>query len=250
MRLPIAHEGWPFVLPFLGLAVLGLVVIPTWGAGVLALAAVVVYFFRDPERSIPTGEGLLLAPADGKVVGIDPHTKGPGGIPGTQVSIFLSVLDVHVNRAPLAGVVEDVRYLPGKFLPAFQPNASTMNEQNILTLQSGSMRVVVRQIAGILARRIVCRAKPGDTLEAGERFGLIRFGSRVDVFIPDHFAVQVHLGQRVRGGETIIASHTPRPSEPAGAASIFTAKNVERQRRQDTNRKKHHGMHQCERSNT
>jgi phosphatidylserine decarboxylase len=130
------------------------------------------------------------------------------------VSIFLSVFDVHVNRAPVAGQVAEVRYQPGKFLPAFRPEAATMNEQNTLTLQAGQAQVVVKQIAGILARRIVCRVKPGDSLTAGERFGLIRFGSRVEVFIPQHFAVDVRLGQRVRGGETILASGPPQSITP------------------------------------
>lgn len=210
MQPPIAREGWPFILPLLGLAALGLVVVPLWGGVILALAAFVTYFFRDPERPVPVGTGLFLAPADGKVVGIDPQTTERGETPGTRVSIFLSVFDVHVNRAPLAGTVAEVRYQPGKFLPAFRPQASAVNEQNILILQAGRTQVIVKQIAGILARRIVCRAKAGDTLRAGERFGLIRFGSRVDVFIPHDFGVQVRPGQRVRGGETVIAMHRPQ----------------------------------------
>lgn len=210
MQPPIAREGWPFILPLLGLAALGLVVVPLWGGVILALAAFVTYFFRDPERPVPVGTGLFLAPADGKVVGIDPQTTERGETPLTRVSIFLSVFDVHVNRAPLAGTVAEVRYQPGKFLPAFRPQASAVNEQNILILQAGRTQVIVKQIAGILARRIVCRAKPGDTLRAGERFGLIRFGSRVDVFIPHDFGVQVRPGQRVRGGETVLAMHRPQ----------------------------------------
>jgi len=214
VRLPIAREGWPFILPLLGVAVLLLGMMPAWGGGILALTAFVTYFFRDPERAVPAGTGLLLAPADGTVVDIDSRMQGPGETPGTQVSIFLSVLDVHVNRAPVAGVVADVRYQPGKFLPAFRPDASLMNAQNILTLQSGARQIVIKQIAGVLARRIVCRAKPGDTLQAGERFGMIRFGSRVEVFIPHDFAIHVRLGQKVKGGETIIAAHTGQPCEP------------------------------------
>jgi phosphatidylserine decarboxylase len=139
---------------------------------------------------------------------------------GTLVSIFLSVFDVHINRAPIAGTVADVRYQAGKFLPAFQPDASAHNEQNIVTLQAGDLRVVVTQIAGILARRIVCRAAVGDHLSAGQRFGLIRFGSRVDVLIPPKFTLHVQEGQRVRGGVSIMATCTPQPAggKPAAVA--------------------------------
>ena len=206
MRLPIAREGWPFILPLLGLAAVGLAIVPPGGWVLLAVAAFVAYFFRDPERSIPTTPGLLLAPADGKVVAVSPQATSPAPPSETVVSVFLSVLDVHVNRAPMAGVVEDVHYQPGKFLPAFRADASVINEQNSVTFQDGSTRVVVKQIAGILARRIVCRVKAGDQVSAGERFGLIRFGSRVDILIPPEFTVHVRLGQRIRGGESVIAS--------------------------------------------
>ena len=209
MRLPIAQQGWSFILPLLGAAVaLSLVTGPVGGGAALVLAAFVTYFFRDPERTIPVESGVFLAPADGKVVGIAPQTKGPGGTTGTLVSTFLSLFDVHINRAPVSGLVVDVRHQPGKFLPAFRPEASASNEQNILVLRAGPAQVVIKQIAGILARRIVCWAKPGDMLRAGERFGLIRFGSRVDVFIPHEYAVQVCLGERVRGGETVLAEKT------------------------------------------
>lgn len=206
MRLPIAREGWPFILPLLGLAIVGLVITPLGGWILLAITAFVAYFFRDPERSIPTTPGLLLAPADGKIVAVSPQVNPPGPPAGTVVSIFLSVFDVHINRAPMAGVVEDVHYQPGKFLPAFRADASVINEQNSLTFRDGSTRVVVKQIAGILARRIVCRVKTGDRVSAGQRFGLIRFGSRVDILIPPDFTVHTRLGQRIRGGESVIAS--------------------------------------------
>jgi phosphatidylserine decarboxylase len=211
--VPIAREGWPFILPPLALAVVGLGTAPIVGLLLLALTAFVAYFFRDPERAIPTAPGLLLSPADGTVVAVAPLTDETGPS-GTLVSIFLSVFDVHVNRAPLSAHVVDLRYQPGRFLPAFQPEASAHNEQNIVTLQAGDLRVVVKQIAGILARRIVCRARVGETLQAGERFGLIRFGSRVEVLIPRQFTVQARVGQRVRGGQSILAT-----LRPAGAAS-------------------------------
>jgi phosphatidylserine decarboxylase len=214
VHLPIAREGWPFIVPLLGIAVIGLVIIPVGGWVFLALTGFVAYFFRDPERSIPIEPGLLLAPADGKIVVVSPQSSHRAEPSGTLVSIFLSVFDVHVNRAPMAGTVVDVRYQPGKFLAAFRPDASAMNEQNVVTLKAGDASVIVRQIAGILARRIVCRVQAGDALSAGERFGLIRFGSRVDILIPPAFAVRARLGQRVRGGESVLASSLSKPPQP------------------------------------
>jgi phosphatidylserine decarboxylase len=218
--LPIAREGWPFILPLLGLAVVGLAIMPLGSWILFAVAAFVAYFFRDPERSIPTTPGLLLAPADGKVVAVSPQVNPPVQPAGTVVSVFLSVFDVHINRAPLAAVVENVHYQPGKFLPAFRADASMINEQNSVTFQNGSTRVVVKQIAGILARRIVCRVKTGDQVSAGERFGLIRFGSRVDILIPPDFTVHAHLGQRIRGGETVIASQQSLSTSSTHAAEV------------------------------
>jgi phosphatidylserine decarboxylase len=214
VRLPIAYEGWPFILPLFGLAVLGLALMPVAGWFFLAFTGFVVYFFRDPARSIPTSPGLLLAPADGKIVTVDPLQNDPVRPSGTLVSIFLSVFDVHINRAPIAGTVLEVRYQPGKFLPAFRADASDLNEQNIVTLQAGNTRVIIRQIAGILARRIVCRVKAGDKLNRGERFGLIRFGSRVDILIPPEFAVYARPGQRVRGGESVVAAALSQSTQP------------------------------------
>jgi phosphatidylserine decarboxylase len=218
VRLPIAREGWPFILPLFGVAVLGLAILPGGGWLLLALTGFVAYFFRDPERAIPRNPGFLLAPADGKIVAVSPLQHDPAQPSGTLVSIFLSVFDVHINRAPMSGTVVDVRYQPGKFLPAFRADASAMNEQNIVTLQAGDTRVIVKQIAGILARRIVCRLQAGDTLSAGERFGLIRFGSRVDILIPHEFAVHARPGQHVRGGESILASSQSKPPQPTHAA--------------------------------
>ena len=220
MRVPIAREGWPFILPLLGIAILGLALMPIGGLFFLALAAFVGYFFRDPERAIPASAGLLLAPADGKIMAISPQPNEPERPSGTLVSIFLSVFDVHINRVPMAGTVVDVRYQPGRFLPAFRSDASAANEQNIVTLQTGEAQVIVKQIAGILARRIVCRATVGDVLRAGQRFGLIRFGSRVDVVIPPQFTVHVSVGQRVRGGESILAAHRPQPAPAVQAAQV------------------------------
>lgn len=206
MRLPIAREGWPFILPLLGAALLALALIPVVGWCLLVLAGFVAYFFRDPERSIPQTPGLLLAPADGKIVAIQPQENGHAQPAGTMVSVFLSVFDVHINRAPVAGTVTNVRYSAGKFLPAFRHEASAANEQNVVTFHAGDMQIVVKQIAGILARRIVCWVKSGDHVAAGERFGLIRFGSRVDILIPPEFVLHAHLGQRIRGGQSVLAS--------------------------------------------
>jgi phosphatidylserine decarboxylase len=218
VRLPIAHQGWPFILPLLGLAVLGLALMPVGGWFLLALTGFVAYFFRDPERSIPPEPGLLLSPADGKIVAVNPLQHDPAQPSGMLVSIFLSVFDVHINRVPIAGTVVDVRYQPGKFLPAFRADASDLNEQNMVTLQAGGTRVIIKQIAGILARRIVCYVKAGDKLSTGQRFGLIRFGSRVDIFIPPEFAVCARLGQRVRGGESVLASAHSQPTQSTHAA--------------------------------
>jgi phosphatidylserine decarboxylase len=160
-------------------------------------------FFRDPERTPPGLPRGVLAPADGKVMGIE-EVDDPFVGPAVRMSIFLSPLDVHVNRAPVAGVVRDVQYAPGRFLAAYRPEASADNERCTVTLEGDGTRVAVRQIAGVLARRIVCRVHPGDRLEAGERYGLIRFGSRTDLIVPRGTEVRVRVGDRARGGETIM----------------------------------------------
>jgi phosphatidylserine decarboxylase len=191
--------------------------LPIGGWFFLGLTGFVVYFFRDPERVSPMAPGLLLAPADGTIVAVTPLQHDLVQPSGTLVSIFLSVFDVHINRAPMSGRVVEVRYQPGKFLPAFRAAASNLNEQNMVALQAGETRVIVKQIAGILARRIVCRVKAGDNLSPGERFGLIRFGSRVDVLIPPEYAVYARPGQRVRGGESVLASSLSPSTQPTHA---------------------------------
>lgn len=168
----------------------------------LAVAAAVAGFFRDPARVAPGGEGLVVSPADGKVVEVDDGAH-PGG---RRVSIFLSPLDVHINRAPLDARVADIRYQPGRFLAAYKGKASEENERNAVELTDASGRTVrVVQIAGFLARRIVCYVNPGDSLRKGQRFGMIMFGSRVDLHLPGDAEIEVAPGQRVRGGETIVA---------------------------------------------
>jgi len=203
-RIPVAREGWPFVLgpaaAALGLALLGRrrAALPFAAAALASLG-----FFRDPERAVPSVTNEVLAPADGRVLGVD-ETADPFAGPVVRVAIFLSPLDVHVNRAPIAGLVAGVVYTPGRFLPAYDPAAPTANERCALRLQGEAARVTVVQIAGIVARRIVCRVGAGDKLAAGERYGLIRFGSRTDCLLPRGSEVDVRAGDRVTGGVTVI----------------------------------------------
>ena len=203
--IPIAREGWIFILPPFGLAVMLWAV--GWQAAALAplvLAVVVALFFRDPPREIPRGEGLILAPADGTVVQVTPYSGDELGEKATQLSIFLSVLDVHVNRAPFPAVVERVDYRAGGFLLAWHNEASVANEQNLIVLKAPEGRLAVKQIAGFLARRIVCRVVTGQKLEVGERIGMIRFGSRVDLIVPAGAEVYVKPGDRVKGGISVV----------------------------------------------
>ncbi|MBI2461323.1 MAG: phosphatidylserine decarboxylase [Candidatus Rokubacteria bacterium] len=203
--LPIAAAGWPFILVPLALA------LGAWGAGwpktglaLGLLAGFMAFFFRDPERHPPGVPGAVLAPADGRVTEVREPVEDPFVGRGRQISIFLSPLDVHVNRSPIAALVADVQYRPGAFRPAYRAEASELNERNTIALQGQEERVVVRQIAGVLARRIVCRLRPGDKVAAGERIGLIRFGSRVDLVVPWSVTPSVRVGDRVRAGETVV----------------------------------------------
>lgn len=206
--LGMAREGLRFLVPLAALAGLGFALgwsLLAWPA--LALAAFVAFFFRDPERVPPPVSDAVLAPADGKVVAVAPFTewRGPEGESLTQVSIFMSPLDVHVNRAPAAGTVQAVEARPGRFLVAWDPAASMQNEQAAIHLRTAGGDLWVKQIAGVLARRIVTWVQPGDKLEAGQRIGLIRFGSRVDLIVPPRFRVRVQAGQRAVGGVTVVA---------------------------------------------
>jgi phosphatidylserine decarboxylase len=163
------------------------------------IAAFVCFFFRNPERRIPEEKNLIVSPADGKVVKISPIEGGEQAI-----SIFLNIFDVHVNRSPIAGEVLQVEYKRGKFKAAFDDEASQVNEQNIITIAGQDIRIVVRQIAGLIARRVVCWKKPGDRLKRGELIGLIRFGSRMDIVVPGHVKISVKAGDKVKGGSSII----------------------------------------------
>lgn len=202
--IPIAPEGWPFILAPVALVILlGVLGWWKWALVFGLLALFMAYFFRDPERVAPERPGAILSPADGKVVEIRDVTDHFVGA-GRRVSIFLSPLDVHVNRAPISGLVVGVEYRAGHFLPAYRAEASEVNEQATVRLQGQDFRVTVTQIAGVLARRVICRLAGGEKLEAGERFGMIRFGSRVDVVLPPSVRIEARTGDRVRAGESII----------------------------------------------
>lgn len=202
--MPVAPEGWPFILPSAAAACI-MAAMGWWAAAAIFAAAglACLGFFRDPERTVPELTGAVLAPADGRVMGIV-EVADPWVGPAVRVSIFLSPLDVHVNRAPVAGLVRGVEYVAGGFVAAFRPEASEQNERCTVALEGDTARVAVRQIAGVLARRIVCRVRPGDKLAAGERYGLIRFGSRTDLIVPRGTEIRVRKGERVRGGESIM----------------------------------------------
>lgn len=203
--LPIAAEGWGFILVPLALA--ALLAWTGWTRTALlfgVIAAFMTFFFRDPERAAPAIPGAILAPADGRVVDVRTAVDDPFVGAAQAVSIFLSPLDVHVNRSPLAGLVVGVEHRPGAKLAAYRPEASEQNERTTIAIQGEGARVVVRQIAGVLARRIVCRVRPGDKLALGERFGLIKFGSRTDLIVPASVRLRVKAGDRVRGGETVM----------------------------------------------
>ncbi|HYE15880.1 MAG TPA: phosphatidylserine decarboxylase [Pyrinomonadaceae bacterium] len=178
---------------------------PLWAvAALLALVALfMAYFFRDPQREAPGDAGIVVSPADGRVTRVEKLARGDAGSP-TLVSIFLSPFDVHVNRSPIAGTILDVTYTKGSFKMATREDASLVNEQNALTIQGELITVVCKQIAGVLARRIVCWKRPGDKLGLGERFGLIKFGSRTDLVLPSEVRVEVEVGARVRGGVSVI----------------------------------------------
>ncbi|MGH9931061.1 MAG: phosphatidylserine decarboxylase [Pyrinomonadaceae bacterium] len=200
----MAREGIVYVLVPGALALL-FMVLGFWVLGLLFVvpAAFMAFFFRDPRRQPPTDSKVVVAPADGRVTRVKP-VENLGDRSATVVSIFLSPLDVHINRAPIAGKITDISYTRGKFLMATNENASLVNEQNALTIQGEQVTVVCKQIAGILARRIVCWKRVGERVALGERFGLIKFSSRTDVLLPAAVEVLVAEGARVKGGTTII----------------------------------------------
>lgn len=212
--IPVAREGLPFIAIFLAAALLAALWARGGGWGVrtalpatlFVLTLFVVYFFRDPERRIPPDPDIVASPADGTVMSVaEAAGEAFMGGPATRVTIFLSIFNVHVQRAPLAGRVDAYTYRPGRYLAAWHEEAGSENEQASLGLTTAEGPVVVRQIAGLVARRIVTYPREGDGLAKGERIGLIRFGSRVDLFLPAGWEVLVGAGDKVRGGETPVA---------------------------------------------
>jgi len=208
--VPIHKDGYKFVAAFaVGTLLLSWVSEPLGWIGVLATLWC-AYFFRDPERFPPEGKGLVIAPADGRISAIEevvsPKELDLDSEKRTRISIFLSVFDVHINRSPVAGKITKIVYVPGKFLNAELDKASEENERQCLTLETGNgTRVGCVQIAGLIARRIVTFVQQGATVEAGERFGLIRFGSRTDIYLPPGTRPVVSVGQTAIGGETVLA---------------------------------------------
>jgi phosphatidylserine decarboxylase len=175
-----------------------------WSIAPVLLAAFFLWFFRDPQRTIPTGEGLIVSPGDGLVTETVIIATPDGS--RQRISIFLSVFDVHVNRSPIGGILTSVRYRKGAYLNAMNPASADRNEQNVVTVRGQGVEVTFKQIAGLLARRIVFNLSEDDTVERGQRVGLIKFGSRVDVLLPAEAAVRVKVGERVKGGSSVLAS--------------------------------------------
>jgi phosphatidylserine decarboxylase len=205
----VAREGIPFVLIGLFIAIAFIFAGIWWLAVVfIALAAFTAYFFRDPDREITSEENLVVSAADGRVTRIEKLNPENADSPNV-VSVFLSIFDVHINRSPIAGEIKEVVYSKGKFVIATREDASQINEQNALTIKNERMTIVCKQIAGVLARRIVCWKRAGDRVVLGERFGLIRFGSRTDLILPPEVEIAVKVGDRVRGGITIIGRLQP-----------------------------------------
>ena len=205
MKIPLAKDGFIFILPLLVITVLMFLISFYWATAIFGLGFLfVTWFFRDPERRIPNEPNVIVSPADGKITEIVTENEPINGKLCKRVTIFLSVFNVHVNRVPIGGTIEDIRYNPGKFLAAFNPKASMDNEQNLILINNGRTHIFVKQIAGLIARRIVCWPKKGDYYESGQRYGLIRFGSRVDILLPENTKLSVACGDKVSGGKSII----------------------------------------------
>jgi phosphatidylserine decarboxylase len=221
----MVRDGYFYAGALVAAAVLlGWLAHPPWAVIPLLLAFFFMWFFRDPERAIPQEEGAVVSPADGKVT--DVSTVTVGNEKRLRVSIFLSVFDVHVNRSPVAGVVREIRYQRGQFLNAMNKVSAERNEQNVVTLEGDDgQNIVFKQIAGLLARRIVFHPNIGDRLERGQRVGLIKFGSRVDVLLAASARASVKVGDRVKGGASVLAFLQPQ-GEPAAVGSAVAAERV------------------------
>jgi phosphatidylserine decarboxylase len=222
----MVKEGYYFGLPPLALGAAALFL--RWtiaGAILVALAAFIFYFFRDPERVIPADPGAVVSPADGRVVVVTDESNA--GRPGKRISIFLAIWNVHVNRSPASGVITNLNYRPGKFYAAMRPSASADNEQNVITLATDSGELVFKQIAGLIARRVVCWKKSGDRVARGERIGLVRFGSRTDLWLPRDSELVVKAGDHVKGGSSVVAYWPPRAkSAPSQSQKQATEENL------------------------
>lgn len=213
----MVRDAYHYALPMLGVAVLlAWLAGPYWAILPLLLTVFFLWFFRDPNRLIPSTPGAVVSPADGKVTDIS--VVEWDGLPRTRISIFLNIFDVHVNRSPIAGVIRTVEYRRGMFRNAMGA-VSDENEQNIVTVAGPGQTVVFKQIAGLLARRIVFSPKVGDHVARGQRVGLIKFGSRVDVIFDSIAQLQVQVGSRVRGGASVLALFGPEPGVPVGAVA-------------------------------
>ena len=212
--MPVARQAVPFLLVLLAAGALLRYALGPWGpipAAILVLF--VLFFFRDPARISPEGEGLVLSPADGRVTEV---RRGPGG---ARISVFLSIFDCHINRSPVAGTVREVVHTPGRFHPAWQGRASQENERNHLVIASEAGDYGVTQVAGLVARRIVCTKKAGEAVRRGERIGLIRFGSRTDLHLPPGVEPAVAVGDHVRGGLTVMAREAPVTSRASAGGA-------------------------------
>jgi phosphatidylserine decarboxylase len=217
----MVKEGYYFGVPPLLLGVIAYT-LSWWITGTVffLLAAFVFSFFRDPERIIPATPGAIVSPADGRVVVL--KDEDFAGRPGKRISVFLAIWNVHVNRSPASGTISAMEYRPGKFLAAMLERASLENEQNVFTLKTEAGDMVFKQIAGLIARRVVSWKKPGDTVARGERIGLVRFGSRVDIWLPKEAEILVRVGENVKGGSSVLA-RWPAQQSPARKDEVVAA---------------------------
>ena len=213
----MVRDAYYYAFPLLAAAALiAWLASPLWAVPVLLLVVFFLWFFRDPNRLIPGEAGALVSPADGKITDVSPLILN--GTPRLRISIFLNVFDVHVNRSPVSGVIRSVQYHKGKFLNAMNAASAELNEQNVVTVEGEGQVVVFKQIAGLLARRIVFDKKVGDRVERGGRVGLIKFGSRVDVLLDASAALEVKVGDRVKGGSSVLAYLNAERTLVAGSA--------------------------------
>jgi phosphatidylserine decarboxylase len=222
----MVKEGYYFGLPPFALGAAALFM--RWtiaGAILFLLAAFIFYFFRDPERVIPADSGAIVSPADGRVVVVTDEENS--GRPGQRISIFLAIWNVHVNRSPAAGTITNLTYRPGQFLAAMRESASTHNEQNIITLATDAGELTFKQIAGLIARRVICWKKAGDRVARGERIGLVRFGSRADLWLPRDSELLVKVGDHVKGGSSVVAYWPPRVKSTSPSSRAQTKNSMD-----------------------